>query len=145
MRVLKLLLERLGADFSLPGGLAAVAGPALMLVGWWVLRTALGGCLWVVRCGRGRVHACTACRRVGLPALCGHTSSAYGSVTPPMHASLCPLSVPPPCPACQVGDAAGHPELREMRPSTLAAAALLACRRSAGEEGCRCRRRWGAA
>lgn len=32
VRVLKLLLERLGADFSHAGGLAATAGPALALV-----------------------------------------------------------------------------------------------------------------
>lgn len=62
MRVLKLLLERLGTDLGRPAAVAAVAGPALLLV----------------------------------------------------------------------GDAAAQPGLRELSPSALAAAVLLASRRAAG-------------
>lgn len=121
VRVLKLLLERLGADFSHPGGLAAVAGPAIMLVGAAVCR-----------------HWCSppwACCSVLAAAPAWQAEwLTFSAAQPASAASACLLTLSPAClPAClQVGDAASRPELREMRPSILAAAALLACRRSAG-------------
>lgn len=117
MRVLKLLLERLGADFSHPGGLATVAGPSLMLVGAAVRRH------WCLPHWAGCSMLAVA------PAL----QAEWLTCAIPQPAMCMPAHSLPCLPAClQVGDAASRPELREMRPSILAAAALLACRRSAG-------------